>query len=205
MTFVSLFVGVVVFSSGLLQTPPAVLAESGQLRWVRGTVTETSSTSLTVQLRDKAVSLVLDSDSKVVPAFGGDATLRVQAGARVEVHYLDKKPARAVLILDGIAADLTASKRPGRSYRGVISRIKRSAVSVRIATRTRGVTMEKNTKLVDVDGRSLAIGGKAISGQLAIGDPVLVTYDEQSDDVFSGDVYIPGSHQRALEIRRLAN
>ena len=72
-----------------------------------------------------------------------------------------------------------------------------------VDTRTRGVGLDSRTKLTDTEGRSLAIGSKAIAGQLRAGEEVLVTYDERSDDVQAGDTTISSTSQRAIEIRKL--
>lgn len=210
MVFMPLVVAFVL-GSGLLQPSPApVPPAAGQLRFVRGAVVATSPTSLTVQLRNKSITLSLDPQTRTMGAAGLDAATAVAmppaAGALIEVHYIDRKPIpQAIFIVAALPATTQVSNRPGRSYRGVVSRAKSGSLALTVDTKRRGVTMDRKTKLFDADGRSLAIGGKAVSGQLVAGDPVLVTYDEQSDDVFSGDVYIPGSHQRALEIRRLGD
>lgn len=205
MAFMALVVGVFVLASGHLPPPPSVVAQpSGHLRWVRGTVTDASSGSLTVQLRDKTLTLTTDRETRLVrPAANGSAT-QPGVGSLIEVHYVDRKPSpRAVLILDGIPVAAPVSKRPGRSYRGVISRVKRSSVSIKVDARTRGVKMDSHTRLTGVDGGSLAVGWKAVAGQLSAGEDVLVVYDEQSDDINTGDLIIPGSYQRAVEIRKL--
>lgn len=206
MVFMPLVVAFVL-GSGLLQPSPAAVPPAGHLRFVRGTVVTSSPGSVTVQLRGKSIVLSLAPDTRMMTSHAAAeaVTMPPAVGSLIEVHYVARKPIAQAVLIAGLPATTPVSKRPGLSYRGVISRSKGSAVSLTVDTKTRGVTLDKHTRLIDVDGRSLAIGGKAVSNQLVAGDWVLVTYDEQSDDIYSGDAYLPGSHQRALEIRRLGN
>ena len=195
MSHISLVVGVFVLASGVWQQPPSVAAQdSGRLRWVRGAVTEVSPASLTVQLRDKTLTLTLDRDTRVVRPTTEAAATQVNVGSLVEVHYVDKKPVqRAVLILSGTLGTAKVPRRAGYSYRGVISRTKNRDVSVRVDTKTRVVKMDSKTQLTGADGQSLAIGWKVATTQLSAGDEVLVTYNQQEDDLL------------ALEIRKIGN
>ena len=195
MSHISLVVGVFVLASGVWQQPPPVAAQdSGRLRWVRGAVIDVSPASLTVQLRDKTLTLTLDRDTRVVRPTAEAAATQVNVGSLVEVHYVDKKPVqRAVLILSGTLGTAKVPGRPGYSYRGVISRTKNRDVSVRVNTKTRVVKMDARTQLTGVDGQSLAIGWKVATTQLSAGDEVLVTYNQQEDDLL------------ALEIRKIGN
>jgi len=195
MSHISLVVAVFVLASGVSQQPPSVAAQnSGQLRWVRGAVIDVSPASLTVQLRNKTLTLSLTSDTRVVRPAGDTSTDRPQVGSLIEVHYVDKKPVqRAVLILSGTLGTAKVPRRAGYSYRGVISRTKNRDVYVRVDTKTRVVTMDSKTQLTGVDGQSLAIGWKVATTQLSAGDEVLVTYNQQEDDLL------------ALEIRKIGN
>lgn len=193
MSHISLVVGVFVLASGAWQQPPEVVAQkSGQLRWVRGSVTEVSPASLTVQQRDKTLTLTLDPDTRVVRPAADAAATPVNVGAMVEVHYVDKKPAqRAVVILSGTLGTAKAPRRAGYSYRGVIRRTEKRDVYVGVDTKTRVVKMDSKTQLTSGLGQSLAIGWKVATTQLSAGDEVLVTYSQQEDD------------RVALEIRKL--
>lgn len=51
------------------------------------------------------------------------------------------------------------------------------------AINTRDVTLDKRTTFADADGISVTVGSKPIVGQLTPGDEVLVTHDEQADDL----------------------
>ena len=199
MSHISLVVGVFVLASAVWQQPPPVAAQdSGRLRWVRGSVTEVSPASLTVQLRDKTLTLTLDRDTRLVRPTADAAATPVNVGSLVEVHYVDNKPVkRAVLILSGTLGTAKAPRRAGYSYQGVISRMKKSSAYLKVDAKTREVHFDQKTTLTGESGDALAIGRKAVAPQLSVGQAVLVTYNEQSD----GDQ----SYQLALEVRKLGS
>jgi hypothetical protein len=211
MALPSLFVGLLVLAGGLWQqAQPAVAPIPGNLRWVRGIVTAVSPDSLTLKLRENTLTLTIDPTTEVIRASPADRATRapvdpLTVGSLIEAHYTDLKAIRrAVLIVGGVPGGSAASsKRPGRSYRGLVKETKRGTLSMRVETRTRSVKLDSRTKLTDTDGRPLAIGWKAIASQLWTGEEVLVTYDEQSDDMQVNDMTIFSSSQRALEIRKL--
>ena len=190
MALLSLLAGVLVcLVSGA--PPQAVAPEPGQLRWVRGIVSAASPTSVTLRLRDGDLTLSSESDARLV------------IGERVEAHYTDRKgERRAVLFLDPGTSG-TLSKRPGRSYRGTVDRMRRSTLSLRVEGRRRDVTLDSRTTLSTAGGRALASGRSDVAAALSDGEPLLVIYDEQSDDMMAGDVLIPGTARLAREIRRI--
>jgi hypothetical protein len=149
-----------------------------------------------LQLRSDNITLAID--------------LSVAAGLRLngiaEVPYTDKNDVRrAVLVFANAAAGAQQlSKRPGRSYRGVIKRVKRGAVDLQVANKTRELALEKRTRLTDAQGAEIAVGSKAIRRLLAAGEPVLVKYDSDSTFMDLGGVPVFDSSEDAIEIRRLA-
>jgi hypothetical protein len=149
-----------------------------------------------LQLRSDNITLAID--------------LSVAAGLRLngiaEVPYTDKNDVRrAVLVFANAAAGAQQlSKRPGRSYRGVIKRVKRGAVDLQVANKTRELALEKRTRLTDAQGAAIAVGSKAIRPLLAAGEPVLVKYDGDSTFIDVAGVSMIDSSEDAIEIRRLA-
>lgn len=171
-------------------------AAPGQLRWIRGAVTDVSDSSVTLKLRDSSLTLARQ------PGATNEHTLAI--GSTVDAHYTDRKgERRLVLVIAGPGVAGQLSKRPGHSYRGIVERTKWGTLSIRVEGRKRSVSLEKKTKLLAGDGTSLASGSKEISARLKAGDEVLVTYDEVSSDIPAGDIVIPSSSLRALEIRML--
>ena len=193
------FVGALVLAGGFLQQPAVTVPPaSGHLRWVRGTITEISPASMTVALRDKVATIGLDQDTQMVGLDAVTATARTSVGSLVEVHYTDKKKVqRAVLILSGPLGTAKMPRRAGYSYRGVISRMKKSSAYLKVDAKTREVNFDQKTTLTGERGDALAIGRRAVAPQLSVGQAVLVTYNEQSD----GD----SSYQLALEVRKLGS
>jgi hypothetical protein len=178
MTLAPFAVALTLLTTGLLQQPAAA---PGQLRWVRGVVSVASPGSIVVNFRDRSVTLSIDASTRMLttPA----------AGAVVEAHYTEDKPGfRAALIVEALSPDV--SKRPGRSYRGTVTRVRRSTLSLRVDGKNRSVQLES---------REL----KELANQLAAGEEVLVAYDEQSDDIPAGDITISGTKHVARDIRRL--
>ena len=194
MSLISLVVGVFVLTSGSWQPAPVTAQDSGKLRWVHATVAETSPTAITLQLRDKTLTLALDRDARVMPV-----------GSLVEVHYVERPAPRAVIILDSLPPDTVVSKRPGRSYRGVVTKARSGSVYVRVDNKNREVKMDSKTRLMAADGQVLTTGWKLVAPQLVVAEELLITYAQQSEDLMAGDLYLPGSSDRALVIRRLGN
>ena len=170
-------------------------AAAGQLRWVRGVVISLSPDTAVLQLRSENITVALDPS--MAPS------LRLNGLA--EVHYTEKNDIRhAVLAFtDAAAGQQQLSKRPGRSYRGVITRVKRGAVNLQVANKSRELGLEKRTRLIDAQGSEIALGSKAILPLLATGQPVLVKYEDDSTLIAVGDVSFLDSSEDAVEIRRL--
>lgn len=193
MSHISLVVGAFVLASGVWQQPPPFAAPaSGHLRWVRGSVTEISPASLTVQLSKKTLTLVLDANTRFLRPAADTSAARPSVGSVIDVHYVDKKPGqRAVAILSDPLGTAKPRWIAGHSYRGVITRIKNRDVDVRVDTKNRRVKFIKNSQVTGVDGQSLAIGYKAGPTQLSVGEEILVTWNQNEDDF------------EVLEIRKL--
>ena len=128
------FAFVLVLALGLRSTA----ARAGipeRLKWVRGTVASVTSSSVTTQLREKTLLVVIDGATQVMlvtpdrvtrPAQAVPATAYLKAGDAVEVHYHDSRPTgTARYIWIGISLDATSmSKRPGTSAAGSITDLK---------------------------------------------------------------------------------
>jgi hypothetical protein len=106
-----------------------------RLKWVRGTVASVTSSSVTTQLREKTLLLVIDDATEVIlvtsdgvthGAEAVPATAYLKAGDAVEVHYHDSRPSgTARYIWIGISLDANSiSKRPGTSAAGSIADLK---------------------------------------------------------------------------------
>lgn len=205
MYLASLFISALVLASGLSQPPSDPALTAGSLRWVRGHVTAVSPTLLTLKLRDSDLALTITPATHVVPAsLSGRAATDLRPGALVEAHYTDRKGVRnAVLVVADVPDADSVSKRPGRSFRGLVRESKRNTLKLRVENKNRDVTLDKRTRLIDAGGQPLAVGSKEVSARLSGGEEVLVTYVEQNDDMMVNDLLISGSSLKALEIRQV--
>ena len=191
MTLFPILTGALLLTAAASQPSPDVAGPApGQLRWARGVVIAASADTLVLQLRSSTITLAIDESAKR------------PIGSVVEIHYSEKGDARrAVLVFDDQRSGAQElSKRPGRSFRGFVTKAKRSAMSVRVEHKTRQVGLDKHTRLTDAGGEAVANGSKAIMPLLAVGEPVLVKFSEAVDLVV-GDMTLAGS-ETALEIRR---
>jgi hypothetical protein len=183
----------VVLTAFLLPTAStAAPADSGRLRWVRGVVTATSADSLTLKLRDKEFTIGLDAAFTPPPV-----------GRLVEAHYSDARNVRTAVLIFEADSSAALSKRPGTSYRGIVQRIKRGTVSLTANTKSHGVSIDRQTRLVGADGRAVANGAKAITAALPPGEDVLIKYEDDSAMTTVGDVLMFSGSDKALEIRKL--
>jgi hypothetical protein len=158
-------------------------------------VAAASADSLTVKLRKEELTIALEptSTGSVLPA----------VGTVVEAHYVDTRGARRAVLIFGADPSSELSNRPAASYRGVVKGIKRGTVSLLANTRSHGVNIDKDTRLVDADGRPVANGSNEITGVLPAGEEVVVKYVDDSAMTMVGDVLTFSGFDKALEIRKL--
>ncbi|MDQ3169678.1 MAG: hypothetical protein M3Q55_06040 [Acidobacteriota bacterium] len=171
--------------------PQAAASDPGQLRWVLGTITATAPTSVTLRLRDRYLTLLSERDARLV------------IGERIEAHYTDRKGERRAVLFVDAGTSGPVSKRPGRSYRGTVDRMRRSTLSLRVDGKRRDIALDSRTTLTTADGRTLASGWRDVAAALTSGEMLLVIYEEHSDDMMAGDVMIPGTTLKARQIRML--
>jgi hypothetical protein len=119
----------------------------------------------------------------------------------VEAHYAERRGVRRAIVIVVNPAPAEISKRPKSSLRGTLVRLHRSTLSVRSGTRTRGLTVEKKSRLIGRDGRALATGRDEIGEQLSPGSELLVKWESDSGMIVDG-VDLGGS-DKAVEIRKL--
>ena len=170
---------------------PSTTTDSGKLRWVRGQVTAVSTDTLTLKLRSKELTVALDG--AVPPAIG---TL-------VEMHYVDKRGARRAVLIFAADPSAALSKSPGTSYRGVITRFKWGKMSLTADAKSHRIKLDGKTRLVDMDGRILANGSKAVAGLMPVGEDVVVKYEDDGGTMVIGDTTVAAGADQALEIRKL--
>lgn len=163
----------------------------GNLRWVCARVTAASPVLLTLQLQGAELQVARG-------ALPPDAA---EVGSTIELHYVDSKGARRAAFVFSTPDPGELSKRPGRSLHGVVTRVKRASLQIDAAGKRKSLDVEN--RAVVVDGADTRTGRAAVIAALKPGDEVLVKYVEQSSDIVTGDVVIPGTDLKALEVRRL--
>jgi len=181
--------------ASLAQLPAPAASDLRNLRWVRAAVSASSPESLTLKLRDREITLRRDAATDVV------GSVPLVAGAIVEAHFLERKGVRRAMLLIADPGPGELSKKPKTSLRGTMIRFKRSTLLVRIGEKTRGLTVEKRSRLLDRDGHVLATGKDAIAKLLVLDQDLLVKYETSSGIIVEG-VDLGGS-DNIVEIRLL--
>ncbi len=170
---------------------PAPAHAGGPLRWVHARVVSAMGDAVTLQLRDSTLAIARGD----LPA---DA---VVTGSVVEVHYRDSKGERRGVYVFAVAPDAGLSKRPGRSFHAVITGVKKSSLRIDAGGRNKSLDVEKRSVVVDAAGTR--VGKAAVLAAVRPGDEVLLKYVETSSDLLVGDVFIPGTDLKVLEVRQL--
>ena len=165
-----------------------------ELRWVRGLVIANASGAILLQMRgDKRISIPCDA-----------ACAAATPGAIVELHYVDRHDAvrGEVLFTDLSGGEL--SKRPGRSVRGTVLRTKTASMQLQVGNRQPTYGVEKSTALIEAgQPQPAAIGRAEVITRLNVGEVVLLKYEKHDASISVGDIFLPGSELRAMEVRRL--
>lgn len=178
----------------LALTATAALAQptTSELRWVRGVVISNASGAVLLQMRgDKRISISCD-----------ERCAAATPGATVELHYADRDHALRgeLLFIDRGAGEL--SKRPGRSVRGTVLRTRSASVQLQVGNKQRTYGVEKSAALIDAS-QPPAVGRSEVLTRLSAGETILLKYEEHDTSMSVGDLFLPGSELRAVELRRL--
>jgi len=200
----------ILMASASAASAPAATPVTGDFRWVVGVVIAASPTSLSLRLRDRVLTLIVDSSTDVirarpaltsVPASAPVGSLAV--GTLVRAHYLDRQGKRAVVIVvdDATSEPLSRSNRAGTSLRGELKHVRSRAVSVRVDHKSRDIILDDHTTLFDRDGHALATGTKAIAAVLPAGVDLLVTWAPYW--IVEADGSVNSYYLSAVEIRTL--
>jgi hypothetical protein len=176
---------------------------SGDIHWVRGTVSASTSRSLSVTAGDRCLVLKMDPSTVIVGSAGlttNTSSPAIASGALVQAHFRTTDGKVAVVVIDRTTAPTSSrpAKREGTSVRGEVERVSRGSVSVRFERGARDLTLDDRTTLVDRDGHLRATGAQSVVPLLSSGVDVLITW------VTDGEGAANSSHRRAVEIRTLA-
>lgn len=174
----------------------AALAQTNttELRWVRGVVISNASGAVLLQTRgDRRIAISCDARCAAATP-----------GAIVELHYVDRDDdlRGELLFTDPSAGEL--SKRPGRSVRGTVLQTKTASVRLQVGNKQRTYGVEKSAALFEPrQPQPAAIGRAEVLTRLSAGETILLKYEEHDSSISVGDILLPGSELRAVEVRRL--
>jgi len=163
--------------------PTRATAAAGEYHWARGILTASSASAITLQLKDGSLTLRVDQATEVISPTPIDAStgrgLIPNLGSLVQVHFSESRGERvaALVVAEGAQLPLTPVKDLGQSVYGETRRFKSRTVVVEIdGHKTRDVSLNDDTQLVDRNGSVRAVGTKAIKAALVAGTKVLVTW-----------------------------
>jgi hypothetical protein len=165
-------------------------------RWVRGRVMSNTPGTIIVTLQGtRQLSVTCDARC--------DAA---SPGSLVELHYSDRKgQKRAEYVFVGPSADNELSRKPGRSVRGIVARTRKSSVQLQVGSKKRSYEIERKAAFVEAGQWQPAASGRAeVIARLVVGESVLLKYEEQDSSIYVGDVLLPQTTLKALEVRRLS-
>jgi hypothetical protein len=174
---------------------------SGDIRWVRGTVSASSPASLSVTAGDRCLVLKMNASTEIVGGSGA-RTAPIAPGTLVQAHFRTEDGKVAVVVIDTAVTASQPSAREGTSVRGEVQRVGSSSVSLRVDRGTRDLVFDDHTTLLDRDGHVRATGAKAIAPLLAAGTDVVVTWVPSRGPDTEGASR--SSSRRALEVRTLS-
>lgn len=180
----------------MLWLAPAAYAENTtELRWVRGVVISNAAGSVLLQM---------GGDRRIAIACDGRCAAATP-GAIVELHYTDRNDEiRGELLFTDPRSAGELLKRPGRSVRGIVLRTKTSSVQLQVGSKQRTYGVEKAAALIEAgQPQPAAIGRAEVITRLSAGDLILLKYEEHDASIMVGDITLPGSELRAVEVRRL--
>jgi len=163
--------------------PTRATAAAGEYHWARGILRASSASAITLQLKDGSLTLRVDQATEVISPTPIDAStgrgLMPNLGSLVQVHFSESRGERvaALVVAEGAHLPLTPVKDLGQSVYGETRRFKSRTVVVGIdGHKTRDVSLNDDTQLVDRNGSVRAVGTKAIAAALVAGTKVLVTW-----------------------------
>ena len=183
--------------ASLPQAPAPAAPDLRNLRWVRAEVVASTPDTITLKLRDREMVVQRDAGTEIIVP---DPSAALAAGALVEAHYTERKGVRRAMAIIADPGPGELSKRAKSSLRGTVLQLKRSTLSMRSGEKTRALSLEKSSRLLDRDGRPLATGTDEIAKLLAVDADLLVKYES---DVFVLEGVDLSGNDKVVELRRL--
>ena len=197
------FIGIAAGLFAVVATAPAALAQD--TKWVRGTVTAVTGSSITVKAKGKEYTFTIDKTTEVEAPGGGTAQRAAQkageagisvadvvkAGTGAEVRYHDMGGTlHAARIRGGLppsegsTSDDAPAAAKSTSASGTVSAITNDSVTVTSGANSWVLAIDKNTKIIGEGvgtlSRKLKEAGKGMTATdaIGVGDSVSVSFSE---------------------------
>ncbi len=197
------FIGIAAGLFAVVATAPAALAQD--TKWVRGTVTAVTGSSITVKAKGKDYKFVIDKTTEVEAPGGGTAQRAAQkageagisvadvvkVGTGAEVRYHDMSGTlHAARIRGGLppsegsTSDDAPPAAKSTSASGTVSAIANDSVTVTSGANSWTLAIDKNTKIIGEGvgtlSRKLKEAGKGMTATdaIGVGDSVSVSFSE---------------------------
>lgn len=196
------FIGIAAGVFAVVTAAPAALAQD--TKWVRGTVTAVSGSSITVKAKGKDYTFAIDKTTEVEAPGAGTKTRAAQkageggisvadaikVGTGAEVRYHDQGGTlHAARIRGGLApADGSTSEDTPKSTSasGTVSAISNDSLTLTSGSNSLTFAIDKNTKIIGEGvgtlSRKLKEAGKGMTATdaIVVGDAVHVSYHESA-------------------------
>jgi hypothetical protein len=195
------FIGMAAGLFAVVTTAPAALAQD--TKWVRGTVTAVTGSSITVKAKGKDYTFAIDRTTEVEAPGGGTAQRAAQkageagisvaevikVGSGAEVRYHDMSGSlHAAKIRGGLApgegstSEDAPAKAAATSVSGAVTVVSNDSVTVSTGPSAVTVAIDKNTKIIGEGvgtlSRKLKDAGKGMTATdaIGVGDTVEVSF-----------------------------
>lgn len=197
------FIGIAAGLFAVVMTAPAALAQDKDTKWVRGTVTAVTGSSITVKAKGKDYTFAIDKTTEVEAPGGGTAQRAaekageagisvadvIKKGSGAEVRYHDMGGTlHAARIRGGLppSEGSTSEDAPPKptSATGTVSAITNDSLTVTSGANSWTLAIDKNTKIIGEGvgtlSRKLKEAGKGMTATdaIGVGDSVNVSFSE---------------------------
>lgn len=197
-------IGIAAGVFAVVTTAPAALAQSKDTKWVRGTVTAVSGSSITVKAKGKDYTFAVDNTTEVEAPGAGTKTRAAQkagesgisvadaikVGTGAEVRYHDMGGTlHAARIRGGLSPGegSTSEDAPkSTSATGTVSAVSNDSITISSGGSSMTFAIDKNTKIIGEGmgtlSRKMKEAGKGMTATDAIGagDTVTVSHADKT-------------------------
>ncbi len=199
------FIGIAAGVFAVVVAAPAALAQDKDTKWVRGTVTAVTGSSITVKAKGKDYTFAIDKTTDVEAPGGGTAqraaqkageagisvadVIKVGSGAEVRYHDMGATLHAARIRgglppSEGSTSDDAPAAAKSMSTTGTVSAVSNDSLTVTSGTTSSTFAIDKSTKIIGEGvgtlSRKLKEAGKGMTATdaIGVGDSVSVSFSE---------------------------